>query len=165
MPHRNREERRTLIAEAEVRGATLEEINDIRFTPGVFNPALPTVCAAGGGRTATGYRTTPGRFNLDFSCAPPRQGQSISRAFESAGEHIQREIDSGEDSIQEELDGIEAEANRFDENLENIRDEAREGIGGFFSGLPGARFFRFLGIGILALFLVLLVRIIVGIFK
>ena len=74
----------------------------------------------------------------------------------------------GED-LQTEVDRAEAQINRTDEALADLRDEAREGVsstlGGIFGALPGGRFFKFLGFAILAIVALIIIRIIFGIFR
>jgi len=151
-------ERQAALAEADALGQGIDVTNSIRFDPLNYNPASQTRCV---GTTAAGIPDSDliahklGGMNLDFSC--PRVIKN----------NIQNQVgdffsEQGED-IQNQLDGAEAEINRVDENLENIRDEAREGVGSVFGG--GARIIKFIGFAIVAIVVVLIIRLVVGIFR
>lgn len=144
-------------------GASPDAVNNVRYFPETFDPAKPIVCAGNIGRIAK--EVLEGDNNLDFSCPIEKKRSGIF----AIGEDLENARTQLGEDVQDELDRAEAQINRTDEELADFRDEAREGIGStlgdIFSALPGGRFFKFLGFAILAIVLLIIIRIIFGIFR
>ncbi len=159
------EGRQEEIARLEQIGASPAAIDNVRYWPATFDPAKPIVCAGPISAVRIGQLDNGTSPNLDFSC-PTEIKRSGIFAIGADLDDSRKEL--GED-VQTELNRAEAQINRTDEELEDFRDEAREGIsstlGGIFGALPGGRFFKFLGFAILAIVLLIIIRIIFGIFR
>jgi len=143
--------------------AAQEEIDFVRFCPFTYDPVKPTVCAAG--LAPLQIETQAGQVNLDFSCRAPTQRSGIS----AIGEDFQNQFDGIGEETQRALDRTEAQVNRTDEELEDFRDEARSGIRSAFSEilgiLPGGRFIRFMFFAVIAIVVVIILRLVIGIFR
>jgi len=133
--------------------ASEEEVNFVRFCPFTFDPVKPIVCAGNLGGAA--QAALAGQANLDFSCVGTPLGGGTLERF-------------GED-IQNQLDGAEDQLNRTDEELEEFRDEVVAGIPGIFGRvldiLPGGRFIKFLFFAVIAIVVVIILRLVIGIFR